>query len=248
MASAVQSEVQEIIRLRETVGVPYMDLSVGDYGISSEVREHLQKPMGPELTYTDLLVWWQRHLGARSYLEIGTSIGKNVFLTLNLFQPPCHCIGVDLADVHPGLQEVLAEEGPGAFRYGPNRYTHVRGSVFEQSTWKKLRSILGHDGLPLVYSDACHSYKGLMTEFSFLRHLIDWRRPFVLLYDDLLVDGLQRPYYPEMCFAFVQIASLIRSDLSPEAEARLLRVRGWCGVHLGKHTMGLITNCPQHVP
>lgn len=79
-----------------------------NYGVSAEVEALLDKPVGLEISYTDVLAWLLLSLSTPRYLEIGVSVGKNLHRMLHAAAAYGgggeSVIGLDLEPISPRLE------------------------------------------------------------------------------------------------------------------------------------------------
>lgn len=227
--------------------------SVFGYGIPhhyfSENKNWIDRKINDDPTYTDMIVYLSERLQKINYLEIGVSVGKNLFQIMNSFSNAsitCY----DAEELNPILNPLFdfsneeittwnakqtVKNSTASFRskinFSTNTIDYVSADVFDQRGWKCLSG----QKFNLILSDAAHTPEALLFEFEMLKkyELID-KNGFIIFWDDL--GG-------EMTDAFVKIIKQLRS--LNEVSIRncfILSLNGWIGEHEKKHNIGIISN------
>ncbi len=183
-----------------------------------------------EPTYSDLIAFICAGLPELRYLELGVSVGKNLFqIARNC--PSARIVGLDIERINPVLSEALGKEftpGPALSAqtvdtlsgvqtevqlqtFSADNITYVRGDQFRSETWAAMKP----DRFNFVFSDAHHSGHALLTELDFLldHGLIDTSGAFMMYWDDLVDIQMQD--------AFDRCARRLREVFG----------RGWHGLH-----------------
>ena len=196
---------------------------------------------GRETTLTDLVCLMARRTPKLSYLEIGVSVGRNLWQVLHATEC-AEVTGLDMDRLYPPLaarlvpdDEAETRDGRVAiqrFRYPArgHRITQVVGDVLDEACWAAL------DGarFNLVFSDALHVPEAILFEWHQLlsRRLLD-PAGFTMLWDDL------NPL-PMRC-AFDRIcADAIERLGASAAQCWYLHMPGWLGARELPHAIGII--------
>ena len=213
------------------------------YGLPRFVYHLINKPMNRDLTYVDLLMFLRRFLNKEkvSYLEIGVSVLKTFFQVANYLENS-HLYAYDINLMNPTIESKFTKVGLCDYEHKSNKITYFRGDVFKVDDLNKFKYHLryGHNNLiDILFSDANHSYNGLMSEYNnMIKDILS--EEFILYYDDLNWDN--NPENEDMDTAFSNISQDIRKNRQDKKiTVALLNVNGWLGNHEFKHTNGIIT-------
>ena len=227
--------------------------SIFHYGLPRQIRPFINRPIGEEMTYSDLIAYFARGLKAPvRYFELGVSVGKNFFQMLPQLKG-ADIVVLDIEDIiediNPVLERVLDKRSsvewetmaeslrkrPSrlteySFAANNNRVRYLAGDVFDEASWQRLAG----EKFNLVFSDAYHSGDALIREWEKLKRfeLLD-AREFTMLWDDL--DS------PEMQSAFAQIVAEMQTLYGVAREdCGIGRAHGWIGPHEPPHQVGLV--------
>lgn len=218
--------------------------SIFHYGLPPQIRPYIDERIDDTPTYSDLIVHLAGWLGDLRYLELGPSVGKNLF-QVAMSVRNAELLAVDIEDINPILESRLTfksreewETMPGSKRAGlstqtayglqGNRVEYIAGDLFDRATWDRLRG----RKFNLIFSDAFHSADALLIEWenvSRLRLLAEG--PFAMVWDDLNSK--------EMREAFCNIATQIQRD-RPSAVVSLELFHGWVGKRERPHPIGIV--------
>jgi hypothetical protein len=224
------------------------EASIFHYGLPRQIRPFINRSIGEEMTYSDLIAYMARALKAPvRYFELGVSVGKNFFQMLHQLKG-ADIVGFDIEDINPALERVLEKRSSVewdtmaeslrkrssrlteyAFAANDNRVRYLAGDVFDEASWQRLAG----EKFNLVFSDAYHSGDALIREWEKLKRfeLLD-AREFTMLWDDL--DS------PEMQSAFAQIIAEMQTLYGVAREdCGIGRARGWIGPYEPPHQVGL---------
>jgi hypothetical protein len=228
--------------------------SIFNYGLPRRVRHLIDADIGPETTYSDILLYLAGSLRREvRYLEIGVSVGKNFYQVLQRVRD-AQLTGFDIEDINPVLESVLHKTSrvewetlPTSIRKKPSSLTayefaqnrnsvrYVAGDLFDDASWMKLRG----GRFNLIFSDAFHSSEALMQEWRMIKslELLD-SAEFVVLWDDL---GNRH-----MRAAFHEIVGDMRDVFGIRTiEAGIELYRGWLGRHEMHHPVGFARKSPS---
>ena len=226
------------------------DGAIAGYGLPASVKNLIDRDLGDEPTYTDLLVHEATHLRSPvRYLEIGTSVGKNLYQLLSALRS-AHLVALDLEDVSPVLRSFLGEQvkrldtwptPAGSLRsaaayldsypdaLGSNVVDYLCADEWDDEAWARLSG----RHFNLILSDAEHSPEAIRHEASMLlRHDLLDPTGFIMVWDDL---GDTRTD------AFIDTWERIRDRYAlPDRSLRMGMIRGWLGVNEPPHLVGLV--------
>jgi predicted O-methyltransferase YrrM len=213
--------------------------SRGRYGCPPHVLPLLNLPLDEQPTYTDLLVHAARRLRAPvRYLELGVSVGKNLYVLANALENAV-LVGFDWERINPLLARQFESIGAlGRMRYyrhRSNEIAYLEGDISRIANWDALAALRFN----LVFSDACHQPEMLRHEWRmFERYGLLDRAGFVMVWDDLdrLASG-------SVTQAFEEIAATMRRRYRLAAAASFrLELNGWLGQHEHRHTIGVVSS------
>lgn len=215
------------------------------YGVPDFIKTEINKPIGNDLTYTDLMLHISRtHFSRLNYLEIGVSVGKNFYQMLTAHRN-ASITGFDIEEINPVLEKPLnfrskdewetrvrsIKKTPSSFKkytFENSEVNYLCADVWDENSWKKLAG----QKFNLVFSDALHTPAAILFEFEMLvkYDLLDDK--FVIFWDDL-VGKMENSFY-----------RIIRKyDRKYQLkDIYLLNINGWVGEHEAPHTVGIISN------
>jgi len=225
--------------------------SIFQYGIVDDVKPYLNKPLGLTYNYSDLLCHFYDILKHNkqtdlNYLELGVSVGKNLFTLLNYYSN-ADLYGFEIEKINPFIETHFKEEKKDfwqtsqnsikkdpssltSYTYLSNKLHYLSGDIWDENSWSKLSG----KKFNIIFSDAFHSPDALKFEFQMLMkyELID--EYFFLVWDDLFYG---------MKDAFLDINSIIKkSNKFKNTSCYLIDINGWLGENWSKHPVGIITN------
>jgi hypothetical protein len=218
--------------------------SIFHYGLPPQIRPYIDDQIDDTPTYSDLIVHLAEGLSDLRYLELGPSVGKNLFQVAMAVRD-AELLAVDIEDINPILETRLTFKSREAWRTMPgskrvglstqtaygldgNRVEYIAGDLFDSATWERLQG----RKFNLIFSDAFHSADALLIEWenvSRLRLLAEG--PFAMIWDDLNSR--------EMREAFCSIATQIQRD-RPSAVISLELLSGWVGKRERPHPIGIV--------
>jgi len=218
--------------------------SIFQYGLQPHIRAVLDQPIDDSPTYSDLIVHLAREMGALRYLELGPSVGKNLFQVAKAVHGAA-IVAVDIEDINPILEQQLSfremeswPTAPGSKRKAlstrksyaldDNSIDYIAGDLFDPATWERLRG----RSFNLIFSDAFHSPEALAMEWDYICRLeLLTTDRFAMVWDDLSTPGMRAAFY--------QIAGDIRRR-RPAAVISLELFAGWVGRSERLHPIGII--------
>lgn len=209
------------------------------YGCPPHARALLDLPLDEQPTCTDLLAFAARRLATPiRYLELGVSVGKNLYVLANVLQQ-ARLVGFDWEQINPVLERRFEPVGAlGRMRYyrhGTNELAYLEGDIARIAHWDALADMRFN----LVYSDACHQPNMLRHEWRmFERYALLDPNGFVMVWDDLdrLTSG-------PVTQAFDEIAHVIQQHYRLPSDASFrLELNGWLGQYEHRHTIGIVNS------
>lgn len=225
--------------------------SIFQYGIVDDIKPFLNKPLGNTYNYSDLLCHFHdliKHNDNKriNYLELGVSVGKNLFTLLNYFDN-ADLYGYEIEEINPYLSNHLVFENkvewqtsatslkrhPSSlsnYSFSTNKLHYLSGDIWDQASWEKLSG----KKFDIIFSDAFHSPDALLFEYEMLVKYNLIGEQFILVWDDLHFG---------MKDAFLTINMKIKkSNHLMNTKCFLIQINGWLGENWGKHPVGIITN------
>jgi hypothetical protein len=220
------------------------EASIFQYGLPPHIRAFIDDPIDDSPTYTDLIVHLARLLGNLRYLELGPSVGKNLFQVAKAVQDAV-LTAVDIEDINPILEQHLERMGTtkwqtvvgskrvahstlSRYKLGNNSVEYIAGDLFDNATWEQLRG----KSFNLIFSDAFHSPEALLMEWDNISRLeLLGPGPFAMVWDDLTTAGMRRSFY--------EIAVEV-TRRRPGAVVSLELLQGWVGKREELHPIGII--------
>lgn len=196
---------------------------------------------GRETTLTDLVCLMARRTPRLSYLEIGVSVGRNLWQVLHAAEG-AQIVGMDMDRLYPPLAARLVpdeEAGTGdgrvaiqRFRYPARRHgiMQVVGNVLDEACWAALNGLRFN----LIFSDALHAPEAILFEWNQLvsRRLLD-PAGFIMMWDDL--DPLpMRSAFDRIC------ADAIERLGADPGQCWFRHMPGWLGARELPHAIGII--------
>ena len=217
------------------------------YGVPDFIKKDINKNIGDNTTYTDLMLVISRNYFERlNYLEIGVSVGKNFFQILNAVHGS-ELTGFDIEEINPVLEKKLT---PGErkewvtpissikkshssmkhYDYNDNKVKYICADVWDENSWSRLEG----NKFNLIFSDALHSSEAILFEFEMLVKYGLLDKKFVIVWDDLV---------GKMKTAFFRIIKKYH-DRFGIRDSYLLNINGWIGENETPHSVGIISNFP----
>lgn len=210
--------------------------SSDNYGLPKYILKFIDKELGSYPTYSDLQLFLAKNINKKiTYVEIGVSVLKNFYQMLSgtsenyFFAFDRNAINKNIAK---NFKLAKSENNVIQYTYNKNKITYFIGDVFDLNNLQEFRKIVNKANF--IFSDAHHSYDGLISEYNFLiKYILD--DDFILYYDDL--KG-------ELSNAFFEIKNCINTDF-PNYEniyAYTFLINGWMGRNEKMHRNGIISN------
>ena len=221
--------------------------SADQYGLPRHVRHLIDKPINRDITYVDLLMFLSKFLDKKeiNYLELGVSVLKTFFQVASYLENS-NIYAYDINYINPTIEnrfvknedkQILFDEK--YYNYNSNNITYFKGDVFDVDSLNNFQNNVLQNKLDIIFSDAHHSYNGLMSEYNNLLVNV-LNDDFILNYDDLQFTNNPTFNTVTMNDAFFTIAKKFR-EKNPNIYVALVMVNGWLGQHEHKHANGIIT-------
>jgi hypothetical protein len=248
LATAKRNNRRNLDLVSNWIDLAAFDHSVGNYGIMPQTLAVMEKKLGPETTYSDLMACiCGQMLEEPNYLEIGVSVGKNFWQILNSSNKG-RFWAFDIENISPALEQhlelvsresvatnfrSLRDEPPyvARYNYGESLVTYCAGDVLDEAMWDEL------DGqkFSLIFSDAFHDPDAVRWEWKQIseRDLLD-QRGFTMFWDDLGSKAMRK------AFSDIVADCRRRYNIGP-TNACLTHVRGWVGIEEPFHPVGIIS-------
>jgi len=223
--------------------------SIFQYGLPPQIRPYIDDAIDDSPTYSDVIVHLAGKLRDVRYLELGPSIGKNLFQVGKAVRK-AELVAVDIEDINPIFEQLLSfvrreawDTMPGSkrtarstetcYQLEGNKLDYIAGDLFDRATWERLRG----RKFNLIFSDAFHSPEALHFEWENIANLnLLADGPLAVVWDDLTTDAMRGAFY--------QIAAAIRHD-RPSAQVGIELFQGWVGKHERLHPIGIVQDCPS---
>jgi hypothetical protein len=243
-ASVIAANRDALAMVDHWIAAETREESVIGYGLPAWAVPLIDRPVGEPVTYTDLLCAVATRLRRPiRYLELGVSVGKNLFQLWHALDEAV-LVGVDIESINPRLSEWLApvsidRVGSATGPLTVAEYTiaqkprqhlwYIKGDEEDLRVWDELSRWTFN----LVFSDAAHDPRYLRVEFDQLtaRGLLDRTRGAVV-WDDLHLPALRATVEG---FSNALTAYLGR----PPALFAATQVNGWLGSNEEPHTVGV---------
>ena len=198
----------------------------GDYGVSPTIAKAMHKKMLNIPTYSDLICYLTEKLwnGNLSYLEIGTSVMKNLHQINNhIRNSTILCMDIE----NPPIVFTEIKENS-----NNNSVDYLKIDIFETENINKFFHERGELFFDFIFSDASHTYEGLIQEYENI-YKNRLNKKFVIYFDDL--------DFPRLEDAFKKIYKdlYVKHD---NLQSFSFEINGWVGVNEKSHLNGIITN------
>jgi predicted O-methyltransferase YrrM len=114
------------------------------------------------------LLWLVEDLRPSNVLEIGTFAGGTLYCWCRLADPAANLISIDLPQARYGGGYTEEREREMQLLFPSERqHLHLlRGDSHDPATVEKVKSILGGNGLDLIFIDGDHTYEGVRQDFE----------------------------------------------------------------------------------
>ena len=174
------------------------DITKNNYGIQSHIYKNLEKEISMFPTNTDLLIYLIRgfNLAKINYLEIGTSVFKNFqqvensVSNSNLYAYDINEPVSVIKQKYKFLEKIDKTSGQ-KYLYSKinNSITYIKNDVLSKEGGVVFKNLLS-EKLNIVFSDALHTEKGILSEYDNLikGNLAD---DFIYYFDDLNMFDVQ---------------------------------------------------------
>jgi len=213
--------------------------SLFQYGLPRRLRHLIDKEIGNEVCYTDVILYLSQFLREKiNYLELGVSVGKNFFQVANFLEGST-LTGVDIEEINPTLESFFNRGERVEWDSMPNSIKKTKSSI-TQYTYPVKRNEVKYcsgdilDQFNLIFSYALHNPAALLFEFEMIKKYGLLEKEFVIVWDDL--GG-------QMTSSFMRIwADLSRQSNLADTNKAITHCRGWLGINEYPHTIGIIAS------
>lgn len=233
--------------------------SIFNYGVPKHVLPLLDLPVGSKPIETDLLCSIIKHCANVKYLEIGVSVGKNMYAVIKLceeFKTNCVIDGLDIEKINPIFESRLlnldmfnvvktieidnnvkttkTSEKNSITKYNRkstnNLITYYEADEFS-NIWQHMVGCYN-----IIFSDALHHPSALLWEYKSLNEnkKLD-TNGFIYCFDDL-EDDMNGPMHQ----AVKEIHENIKKDYG-YSTIKYHKIGGWLGENEHLHNFAVIT-------
>lgn len=202
------------------------------YGLPPRILKHIDKPYNRYPTYSDLILYLLDSFSKPPiYIEIGVSVLKNFYL-ISSGKTGIKLYAYDINQINTPIEKYFLleynQEKIKRYVHNRNKITYFQGDVFNTKDLLKFKNLVNK--VNFIFSDAHHSYEGLMSEYeNLIKKILD--KEFIIYYDDLSGDLMK---------AFIEISDKLSNENHIYTFTFL--INGWVGNHEKMHRNGVITN------
>lgn len=221
-----------------------MQVSCFKYGVPDFIKDDINKEIGDDLTYTDLMLFLsKKHFSKLNYLEIGVSVGKNFYQLLNAHEN-ARFTGYDIEEINPVLKQKLeltsktewdtparsikkVKSSLTEFQYRGMDVRYLSADVWDESSWAKLKG----EKFNLIFSDALHTSEAILFEFEMLVKYDLLDEQFIIVWDDLV--GKMKKSFFRIIEKYDKVYKI--------ADIYFMNINGWIGKNEQPHLVGMIS-------
>ena len=247
MDKVVKNNRQSLSTVKNWIDEKAFSNSCFDYGVPQIIRDTINNPINNEITYSDVLTYLaNNHFNDPDYLEIGVSVGKNLFQLMNNSNVD-RLTGFDIEEINPVLADYMqlnheekwetpltsikkAASSLKNLKFSDKDINYLCADVWDENSWAKLKG----NKYNIVFSDALHSSKAILFEFEMLAKYELLDEKFIIVWDDLI--GKMRK-------AFFKIIRNYDKKYQIK-DVYLVPLNGWVGQFENPHSVGIISNFP----
>jgi hypothetical protein len=240
-----------------------MNGTLWQYGISPGQYHGVNTPADDRYyVYSDIIIALGRCISSwkgsdqLAYLEIGVSVGKNLFMTTSSWaelKVPTFAVAFECEYPYPKLRASLRDERVlndsiissstlrpkgklFSFSTGSpsNSLLYLAADAYQPDNWQFLAGQMASRKFDLVFSDADHSKQAVLFETEQLLKLNLLADDFVMVWDDLGFEGV-KPAFMEIC------TNMKRTIPTSKIACSTALARGWAGMDEGHHEYGIIS-------
>jgi len=238
---------QSLNKIETWVNQGAFDSSYYNYGVPDLAVGLLDKTVGDETTYSDIMLYCSKALGPVNYLEIGVSVGKNFYQMAEGLETS-QLTGFDIEEIHPVLKEQFAQkevikigqphEGSlrkqpptvSTYSYNSNSITYLAADIWDENAWAKLHG----QKFNLIFSDALHIEEALIWEYEMIKKYKLLDNDFIFMWDDLSC-GLEKSL-AKIALDLQHTTGLLKKH------CKIGQVNGWLGTNEPAHNVGFIAS------
>lgn len=202
------------------------------YGLPPKILKHIDRPYNKYPTYSDLILYLlDSFSNSPKYIEIGVSVLKNFYL-ISSGKTGIELYAYDINQINTTIEKYFlledSREKIKKYEHNGNKLAYFQGDVFNTKDLSNFKDLINK--VNFIFSDAHHSYEGLMSEYeNLIKEILD--KEFIIYYDDLSGDLLK---------AFFEISDKLSNKNHIYTFTFL--INGWVGNHEKMHRNGVITN------
>ena len=202
------------------------------YGLPLRALKHIDSMYNNYPTYSDLILYLLNSFSSPTkYVEIGVSVLKNLFL-ISSGKTGLKIFAYDINKINPVLEKYFifekSKDNIKEYTHNNNKISYFQGDVFNNEDLQNFKSLINK--VDFIYSDAHHSFEGLMSEYdNLIKDILN--DEFIIYYDDLSADLLR---------AFMEISNKI--SVNYKVQSFTFLINGWVGNHEKMHRNGVITS------
>lgn len=245
MKEIIKSNRQSLSQINNWIDEEAFKKSFFSYGVPDFIKNDINKPIGNDVTYTDLMVYiFNKYFSQINYLEIGVSVGKNFFQLINAY-PKGVFTGFDIEEINPVLGNKMTMHSQNSwktpansikktdssfkkYKFDNTAVSYLNGDVWDENTWSKLAG----NKFNVVFSDALHTPQAILFEFEMLVKYDLLDQKFIIVWDDLV--GKMRNSFFKIIRKYDKVYNI--------QDIYLLNINGWVGEHESPHSVGIISN------
>ena len=202
------------------------------YGLPVYILKHIDKKYNKYPTYSDLILYLLNSFSkSPKYVEVGVSVLKNLYL-VSSGKSGLEIFAYDINKINPVVEKYFqleeSKDNIKKYTHNANKISYFQGDVFKTEDLQEFKNLIKK--VDFIFSDAHHSYEGLMSEYeNLIKDILN--EEFIVYYDDLSDDLLK---------AFIEISQKLSEN--HEVFTFTFLINGWIGNHEKMHRNGIITN------
>lgn len=202
------------------------------YGLPVYILKHIDKKYNQYPTYSDLILYLLNSFSkSPKYVEVGVSVLKNLYL-VSSGKSGLEIFAYDINKINPVVEKYFqleeSKDNIKKYTHNTNKISYFQGDVFKTEDLQEFKNLIKK--VDFIFSDAHHSYEGLMSEYeNLIKDILN--EEFIVYYDDLSDDLLK---------AFIEISQKLSEN--HEVFTFTFLINGWIGNHEKMHRNGIITN------
>ncbi len=204
------------------------------YGLGQNIQI-INKKMGYRMSNLDLLQLLSLSLSEKViYTEIGVSVLKNFYLMAN-YLDNAELYAFDRNEIYKNVEKEFTSKkrngNVGMYKFNNNLITYFKGDVYSKDDWKELAG-LQKTKTNLIFSDADHSYEGIVFEYDhfYKENIAD---EFIIYFDDINSKTFPGLY---------KVTELMNENRKNKINCYTFLINGWMGKNRNQHRNAILTN------